>query len=149
MCMHTFIKIQFKTSIGPFSLFQNLELGKASTAGKCHFPISWASSYQYQFVGKSLSKCSKWFISYRHFSRKVRGHFQNLELGKASTNDKCHFAISWARSCHYHHLYKLSWMHRFRSNQFQSINTFIVDAPVCYLDRFTNKYSNVNTSLRY
>ena len=27
--------------------------------------------------------------------------FQNLELGKASTNEKCHFAISWARSCQY------------------------------------------------
>ena len=25
--------------------------------------------------------------------------FQNLELGKASTDEKCHFAISWARSC--------------------------------------------------
>ena len=25
--------------------------------------------------------------------------FQNLELGKASTNEKCHVAISWARSC--------------------------------------------------
>ena len=25
--------------------------------------------------------------------------FQNLELGKASTNEKCHFAISWASSC--------------------------------------------------
>ena len=43
---------------GPFSLFQNLELGKASTDEKCHFAIS-----------------------------------------KASTDEKCHFAISWARSC--------------------------------------------------
>ena len=30
--------------------------------------------------------------------------FQNLELGKASTNEKYHFAISWARSCQYQHL---------------------------------------------
>ena len=30
--------------IGPFSLFQNLELGKASTDEKCHFAISWARS---------------------------------------------------------------------------------------------------------
>ena len=27
--------------------------------------------------------------------------FQNLEFGKASTNAKCHLAISWARSCQY------------------------------------------------
>ena len=27
--------------------------------------------------------------------------FQNLELGKASTNEKCHFAIFWARFCQY------------------------------------------------
>ena len=27
--------------------------------------------------------------------------FQNLELSKASTDDKCHFAISWAKPCQY------------------------------------------------
>ena len=27
--------------------------------------------------------------------------FQNLELGKTSTNEKRHFTISWARSCQY------------------------------------------------
>ena len=27
--------------------------------------------------------------------------FRNLQLGKASTNEKCHFTISWARSCQY------------------------------------------------
>ena len=31
---------------------------------------------------------------------RVKFHcFQNLNLGKTSTNPKCHFAISWARSC--------------------------------------------------
>ena len=37
MCMQNFITI-FLTAqeIGPFSLFQNLELGKASTDDKCH-----------------------------------------------------------------------------------------------------------------
>ena len=42
--------------IGPFSLFQNLELGKASTNEKCHFAISWARSCQYQCLRKCLSK---------------------------------------------------------------------------------------------
>ena len=27
--------------------------------------------------------------------------FQNLALGKASTDDECNFALSWARSCQY------------------------------------------------
>ena len=38
MCMQNFIKILHSVQeIGPFSLFQNLELGKASTDEKYHF----------------------------------------------------------------------------------------------------------------
>ena len=38
MCMQNVISIfQSVQEIGPFSLFQNLELGKASTDEKCHF----------------------------------------------------------------------------------------------------------------
>ena len=45
MCMQNFITIlRSVQEIGPFSLFQNLELGKASTDEKCHFAISWARS---------------------------------------------------------------------------------------------------------
>ena len=40
MCMQSFITIVY--SVRPFSLFQNLELGTASTAVKCHFANSWA-----------------------------------------------------------------------------------------------------------
>ena len=44
-CMQNFITIFHSVQeIGPFSLFQNLELGKASTDEKCHFTISWARS---------------------------------------------------------------------------------------------------------
>ena len=39
MCMRNFITIVH--SVRPFSLFQNLELGIASTHVRCHFPISW------------------------------------------------------------------------------------------------------------
>ena len=38
--MQSFIAIVH--SVRPFSLFQNLELGTASTDVKCHFKISWA-----------------------------------------------------------------------------------------------------------
>ena len=40
MCMQNFITIFHSVQeIGPFSLFQNLVLGKASTDDKCHFAI--------------------------------------------------------------------------------------------------------------
>ena len=68
MCMQNFITIFFTVlQIGPFSLFQNLELGKASTDKKCHFAISWARSCQYQYLSKSLSKYSTQFKRYGHF----------------------------------------------------------------------------------
>ena len=59
MCMQNFITIVNSYSvqeIWPFSLFQNLELGKASTDDKCHFETSWARSCQYQCLRKSLTK---------------------------------------------------------------------------------------------
>ena len=58
MCMQNFIAV---LEIGLFSLFQNLELGKASTYKKCQFAISWARSCQYQCLRKSLSKYSTQF----------------------------------------------------------------------------------------
>ena len=62
MFTQKFIKIfHLVEEIGPFSLFQNLALGKASTDDKCHFAIPWARSCQYQCVCKILSKYSKWF----------------------------------------------------------------------------------------
>ena len=68
MCMQNFITIFFTVQdIGPFSLFQNLELGKAATDEKCHFAIYWARSCQYQCLRYSLSKCSTQFKRYGHF----------------------------------------------------------------------------------
>ena len=48
----------------------------------------------------SLSMCMQNFITIFHSAQEIRqfSRFQNLELGKASTDDKCHFSISWARS---------------------------------------------------
>ena len=62
MCMQNFITIFFTVQeIGPFSLFQNLELGKASTDKNCQFATSWARSCQYQCLHKSLSKYTTQF----------------------------------------------------------------------------------------
>ena len=49
----------------------------------------------------SISICMQNFITIFHSVQEIGPFllFQNLELGKASTDEKCHFAISWARSC--------------------------------------------------
>ena len=144
MFTQKFIKIFHSVQeIGPFSLFQNLALDKASTDDKikCHFANPWARSFQHQIVYKILSKyskrfkssvslfsefeprqnldqskmsfdylmgyimsismCMQNFITIFHSVQEIGPFslFQNLELGKTSTDEKCHFAISWARSC--------------------------------------------------
>ena len=80
MFTQTFIKIfQSVQEIGPFSLFQNLALGKASTDDKCQFAIPWARSFQYQIVCKILSKYSKRFNSYLSFLFSKFEPRQNLD----------------------------------------------------------------------
>ena len=104
--------------IGPFSLFQNLALSKASTDDKCHFaivllfsefePRQKLNQSQMSFdnlIGYilSISTCIQNFVTIFHSVQEVAplSLFQNLELGKASTDEKCHLAIYWARSCQY------------------------------------------------
>ena len=106
--------------IRPFSLFQNLVLGKASTDNKCHFNFAIVSRFsefeppqklnqsQMSFDNLmgyilSISMCMQNFITIFHSVQEIAplSLFQNLELSKVSTNEKCHFEISWARSCQY------------------------------------------------
>ena len=84
--------------IGPFSFFQNLAIGKASTNDKYHFAIPWARSFQHQIVSKFYRNIPNGLIVNFHI-------FQNLNLGKTSTNPKCHLTISWATSCQYTNVY--------------------------------------------
>ena len=68
MYMQNFITIFHSVrEIGPFSLFQNLELDKTSTDEKCHFAISWARFCLYQCLRRSLSKYSTQFKRWGHF----------------------------------------------------------------------------------
>ena len=151
VCMQNFITIFHSVQeIAPLSLFQNLELGKASTSEKCHLAISWARSSKYQCLCNSLSNYSTQFKRYDHFhffriwcwakprpmknvilqfleldlvninvsakfnqnipnALRVKFHcFQNLNLGKTSTNPKRHLTISWATSCQYQCVCKIS-----------------------------------------
>ena len=104
--------------VRPFSLFQNLALGKASTDNKCHIaivslfsefePRQKLSQYQMSLDNLmryilSISMCMQNFTTIFHSVQEIAplSLFQNLEFGKASTNEICHFAISWARSCQY------------------------------------------------
>ena len=99
-------------------IFQNLALGKASTDDKCHFTIvSLFSEFeprqklnqsQVSFDNLmryilSISMCMQNFITLFYSVQEIAplSLFQNLVLGKASTDEKCHFAISWAGSCQY------------------------------------------------
>ena len=52
--------------------------------------------------------CMQNFITIFHSVQEIGPFalFQDSELGKDSTNDKCHFAISLARSCQYQCVYK-------------------------------------------
>ena len=57
MFTQKFIKIFHPVQeITPFSLFQNLAHGKASTDDKCHFAILWARSFQHLFNIKFSAK---------------------------------------------------------------------------------------------
>ena len=77
---------------GPFSLFQNLELGKASTD----------KNVSSQYFGLDLVNINVYAKVYQNIPLNSRDRavftFQNLAIGKATTDDKCHFAIPWARS---------------------------------------------------
>ena len=97
MCMQNVITIFHSVQeIGPVLLFQNLELGKASTDENV---IS-------QSLGLDLVNITVYAKVYQNISLSSRDRaiftfslFKNLALGKASTDNKCHFAISWTR-CH-------------------------------------------------
>ena len=81
MFTQKFIKIFHSVQeIGLFSLFQNLSLGNSSANPKWNLTISWATSGQHQCVCKILSKYSKRFKSYRHFST----FFTNRPASKSS-----------------------------------------------------------------
>ena len=112
MRMQNFITIFFTVQeIGPFSLFQDLELGEAST-------IKNVSS---QSLGLDLFNINVYtkFIKIFHSVQEIGlfSLFQNLALGKASTDGKCQFAIPLARTFQHQIVCKilLKYSKRFKS----------------------------------
>ena len=108
MCMQSFITEVH--SVRPFSLFQNLELGTASTDVKCHFAISWARFGNPSVWIVSIEMGMQNFIKiYEKVQRIGQFHFfQNLNLGKTATYPKYHLTVSLATSCQYQCVCKLS-----------------------------------------
>ena len=93
MCMQTFIKIYEKIQeIEPGSLFPEYEPRQNLDQSQ----ITFDSLLDYIWSIQN-------FITIFHSVQEIGPFslFQNLELGKASTDDKYHFAISWARYCQY------------------------------------------------
>ena len=89
--------------IGSFSLFQNLELGKASTDDKCHIAVPWTATCQYQCFWKICCPFS-WNLSISMFLEKLLS--LGLELVNINVSGK--FAILWAGTCQYQCFWKHS-----------------------------------------
>ena len=97
MRMQNFIKIYQKVKkIGPVSLFSEFE-------PRLNFDRSQMIFDNLSGYILSISMCMQNFITIFHSVQELGPFsiFQNLELGKASTHEKCHFAISSARPCQY------------------------------------------------
>ena len=103
--------------IRPFSLFQNLALGKASTNDKCHFatvslfsefgPRQKLNQSQVSFDNLmgyilSISMCMQNFITIFHSVQEIASlSFFRIWSSAKPRPVSCHFTISWARSCQY------------------------------------------------
>ena len=120
-------KMSFRNLLGYFlsiSMFTRLlnSLSKYSTQfkrqGNFHFFRIWRSAKPrpminviLQFLELDLVNVNVSAKFYQNISNglRVKFHcFQNLNLGKTSTNPKCHLTISWTTSCQYQCVCKIS-----------------------------------------
>ena len=92
--MQNFITIFFKVQeIGPFSLFQNLALGKTSTDDKCHFAIPWARSFQIKLFAKFYQNIPNDLRVKFHFFSEFEPR-QNLHLSEISFDNLMGYILS-------------------------------------------------------
>ena len=109
MCMQSFITTVH--SFQPFSLFQNLELGTASTDVKCHFAIAWArfGNPSVYIISKVMGMQNRIKICQKvHGIGPVSLFFRNLNLGKTSTYPKYDLTNSLATPCQYQCVFTIS-----------------------------------------
>ena len=94
-----FIKIFHSVQeIGPFSLFQIWQSAKPRPMINVILQFLGLDLFNIKLSAKFYQNIPNGLIVIFHF-------FQNLNLGKTSTNPKCHFTISWATSCQYTNVY--------------------------------------------
>ena len=118
MGMQNFIKIYQKVQgIGPVSLFFS------EFEPRQNLYISFDNLIGYIL---SISMCMQNFIIIFFTVLEIGPFslFQDLELGKGSTDKKCQLAISWARSCQYQCLRKSLSKYSTDSSRDRAIFTF-------------------------
>ena len=99
MFMHNFIKIFHSgQEIGPFSLFQNLTIGKPRPMINVILQFLGLDRFNIKLSAKFYQNIPNGLIVNFHC-------FQNLNTGETLTNSKCHLTISWATSCQYTYVY--------------------------------------------
>ena len=91
--MQNFITIFFTiVEIGPFSLFQNSELGKASTD----------KNVSSESLGLNLDNINVYVKAYQNIPLSSRDRaiftFSEFDTQQSLDQCKCHFAVLWARS---------------------------------------------------
>ena len=96
MCMQNFITAFFTVlQIGPFSQKRFYRIWSSAKPRPIKYVIS-------QSLRLDLVNINVYAIDYQNIPLSSRDRaifiFQNLALGKTSTDDKCHFEIPWARS---------------------------------------------------
>ena len=107
MCMQNFITIFLTVQeIGPFSLWSSEKPRPIKNVSSQFLGLDHVSQMLFDYLMGyilSISMCMQNFITRFYLVQEIAplSLFQNLELGKASTDEKCHFAISWARFCQY------------------------------------------------
>ena len=109
MCMQTFITIVH--SVRPFSLFQNLELGTASTDVKCHFAITWARLGNPSVQIMSIVMCMQNFIKIYQKVQEigpVSFFFSEFEPRQNLEQSQMAFDNILATSCQYQCVFKIA-----------------------------------------
>ena len=96
-------------------VYQNIPLSSRDRAIFTFFFRIWRSAKPrpminviLQFLGIDLFNIKLSAKFYQNIPNGLRvnfNFFQNLNLGKTSTNPKCHLTISWATSCQYTNVY--------------------------------------------
>ena len=115
MCMQSFITIVL--SVRPFSLFQNLELGTASTHVKCYYATAWARFGNHSVYIMSVVIGMQNFINILPKGSRDRASFTFFRIW-TSAKPRPNQNIIW--QSHWLHLVNINVYAKFHHNILQS-----------------------------